>query len=38
LLQQVEWKEVIGQQDKGDLIDNHREGTGGEMGEVVKAP
>ena len=37
LLHQVELKEVISQHDKDDLIDNHREGTGGEMGQVVKA-
>src|SRR3990170_4567754 len=36
-LQQVELKKVISQHDKGDLIDNHREGTGGKMGQVVKA-
>ena len=36
-LQQEELKEVIGQHDKDDLIDNHREGTGGEMGQVAKA-
>jgi len=35
--QQKELKKVIGQHDKDDLIDHHREGTGGEMGQVVKA-
>ena len=35
-LQQEELKEVIGQHNKDDLIDNHRKGTGGKMGQVVK--
>ena len=36
-LHQEELKEVISQHDKDDLIDNHREGTGGEMGQIIKA-
>ncbi len=36
-LQQEELEEVIGQHDKDDLIDDHREGPRGEMGQVVKA-
>ena len=37
LTQQIDLKEVIGQHDKDDLIDDHREGTGSEMGQVGKA-
>ena len=36
-MQQVDLKEVIGQHNKDDLIDDHREGPRGEMGQVVKA-
>jgi len=36
-LQQEELKEVIGQHNKDDLIDNHRKGTGGKMGQIAKA-
>ena len=35
--QQEELEEVISQHDKDDLIDDHREGPRGEMGQVVKA-
>ena len=36
LTQQIDLKQVIGQHDKDDLIDDHREGTGSEMGQVSK--
>ena len=36
-LQQEELKEIIGQHDKDDLINHHREGPRGEVGQVVKA-
>jgi len=37
LMQQIDLKEVIGQHNKDDLVDHHREGPGGKMGQVAKA-
>jgi len=37
LTQQIDLKEIIGQHDKNDLIDDHREGPRGEIGQVAKA-
>jgi hypothetical protein len=37
LTQQIDLKEVIGKHNKDDLVDNHREGPGGKMGQVAKA-
>jgi hypothetical protein len=34
LMQQVGLREIIGQHDKDDLIDDHRESTGGKTGQV----
>ena len=36
LTKQIDLKEVISQHDKDDLVDDHREGTGSEMGQVGK--
>jgi len=36
LTQQIDLKKVIGQHDKDDLVDDHREGSGGKMGQVAK--
>src|SRR4030042_1175543 len=37
VLDQVKLQEVIRQHDEDDLIDCYREGTGSEMGQIVKA-
>jgi hypothetical protein len=36
LTEQIDLKKIIGQHDKDDLIGDHREITGGKMGQVVK--